>query len=351
MVNHRTAGGFQKYGPEHPRFKTTLCKEYEIDSQLCTFGENCCFAHGTHELRQRLGPAELQRSSELGAIRAASPTGDGGAGPPSPKLKWRNGMGPDSVLYKTELCRDVLSFGRCNYGENCCFAHGEKELQTVKRWRNGVSPGDPRYKSELCREMMATSHCAYGETCCFAHGADELLQEVVVVTPACSSAVVVDVDGRTLVAALSVTAKTSQAEQKQLKRALKLSRQQAQDDSDRPRAAGPEGGGGRSSGWERETELIRSAQLEREAGQQKAAAEQIASQGGAAEPLASGRTAEQELERQEERRAHKKMDKLIKSLVRSDQPSARNISTRFRPPATELPTVDAPLPNPQLLSV
>ena len=34
-----------------------------------------------------------------------------------------------SNLYKTQLCRNYMSNGKCKYGRVCQFAHGRKELE------------------------------------------------------------------------------------------------------------------------------------------------------------------------------------------------------------------------------
>ena len=34
-----------------------------------------------------------------------------------------------SNLYKTQLCRNFMSTGKCKYGRVCQFAHGRKELE------------------------------------------------------------------------------------------------------------------------------------------------------------------------------------------------------------------------------
>ena len=34
-----------------------------------------------------------------------------------------------SNLYKTQLCRNYMSTGKCKYGRVCQFAHGKKELE------------------------------------------------------------------------------------------------------------------------------------------------------------------------------------------------------------------------------
>uniref|UniRef100_A0A183CF66 Protein TIS11 n=1 Tax=Globodera pallida TaxID=36090 RepID=A0A183CF66_GLOPA len=64
-------------------------------------------------------------------------------------------------LYKTELCRSWMEHGRCNYGERCQYAHGEKEKRPV--------PRHPKYKTEACQSYHKTGYCPYGPRCHFIH--------------------------------------------------------------------------------------------------------------------------------------------------------------------------------------
>ncbi|KAL3124497.1 hypothetical protein niasHT_004070 [Heterodera trifolii] len=64
-------------------------------------------------------------------------------------------------LYKTELCRSWMEHGRCNYGERCQYAHGEREKRPV--------PRHPKYKTEACQSYHKTGYCPYGPRCHFIH--------------------------------------------------------------------------------------------------------------------------------------------------------------------------------------
>ena len=48
-----------------------------------------------------------------------------------PMIKGKPALPPvaKSNLYKTQLCRNYMSTGKCKYGRVCQFAHGRKELE------------------------------------------------------------------------------------------------------------------------------------------------------------------------------------------------------------------------------
>ncbi|KAI5192802.1 hypothetical protein NEMIN01_2225 [Nematocida minor] len=63
-------------------YKTEICKSFE-NSNFCTYGDKCQFAHSLNELR------DIERHPR----------------------------------YKTELCKTYTTFGECTYGKRCCFIH------------------------------------------------------------------------------------------------------------------------------------------------------------------------------------------------------------------------------------
>ncbi|KAH9385225.1 uncharacterized protein NEMAJ01_0121 [Nematocida major] len=63
-------------------YKTEICKSFE-NSNFCTYGDKCQFAHSLSELR------DIERHPR----------------------------------YKTELCKTYTIFGECTYGKRCCFIH------------------------------------------------------------------------------------------------------------------------------------------------------------------------------------------------------------------------------------
>lgn len=70
-------------------------------------------------------------------------------------------------LYKTELCRTWMEYGRCNYGERCQYAHGEAEKRPI--------PRHPKYKTEACQSFHLKGVCPYGPRCHFIHNEVEYL--------------------------------------------------------------------------------------------------------------------------------------------------------------------------------
>ena len=70
--------------------------------------------------------------------------------------------------HKTVLCTK-WSEGECQYGARCMFAHGQAELRAGGR-QVTVAITSPQYKTVLCQQ----AGCQFGETCSFAHSQGEL---------------------------------------------------------------------------------------------------------------------------------------------------------------------------------
>jgi hypothetical protein len=70
----------------------------------------------------------------------------------------------EKVKYKTEICKNWLEKGKCNYSVRCMFAHGEHEL--VRPNEGNVSED---YKSKPCSAFHQHSYCSYGVRCLFIH--------------------------------------------------------------------------------------------------------------------------------------------------------------------------------------
>eukprot|EP01012_Entosiphon_sulcatum_P023250 TRINITY_DN2821_c0_g1_i1.p1 TRINITY_DN2821_c0_g1~~TRINITY_DN2821_c0_g1_i1.p1 ORF type:complete len:284 (+),score=50.35 TRINITY_DN2821_c0_g1_i1:59-853(+) len=67
----------------------------------------------------------------------------------------------DPVKYKTQLCKNWETEGKCPYGPRCLFAHGVKQLRTVERngtaineAENTPSPGTAFYRLGKFPEFM-----------------------------------------------------------------------------------------------------------------------------------------------------------------------------------------------------
>uniref|UniRef100_A0A0G4HVD4 C3H1-type domain-containing protein n=1 Tax=Chromera velia CCMP2878 TaxID=1169474 RepID=A0A0G4HVD4_9ALVE len=112
---------------------------------------------------------------------------------------------PSTKPYRMEMCI-YFQEGRCPKGDNCVFAHGEKELQPppsltrrktslCMNFQKGVCPlatedcefahGKedlsleifnvlPKSKISLCRPWMIKGSCSLGDACLNAHGTEEL---------------------------------------------------------------------------------------------------------------------------------------------------------------------------------
>ncbi|CAG9540505.1 unnamed protein product [Cercopithifilaria johnstoni] len=64
--------------------------------------------------------------------------------------------------YKTSLCRSFRENNTCPYGEECVFAHGEKELRLPPQ-------AHPKYKTQLCNKFSVWNYCPYGARCQYIH--------------------------------------------------------------------------------------------------------------------------------------------------------------------------------------
>ena len=72
------------------KYKTEICRNWELGS--CEFGDNCAFAHGYEELRNKLN------------------------------------MGSN---YKTKKCKQFHELGYCIYGNRCQFKHRDVSVDTA----------------------------------------------------------------------------------------------------------------------------------------------------------------------------------------------------------------------------
>lgn len=79
-----------------------------------------------------------------------------------PPISGRKSPKPDS--YKTVMCQAWLENNRCNFAENCRFAHGEEELRPCK-----IPIKNAKYKTKLCDKYTLTGLCPYGNRCLFIH--------------------------------------------------------------------------------------------------------------------------------------------------------------------------------------
>ena len=78
----------------------------------------------------------------------------------------------DNPRWKCNLCKAWHETNRCKNGDDCSYAHGEKELRSEK-------PGPPevrRFKTELCKKLFTQGFCPQGSICTFAHCENDLQQ-------------------------------------------------------------------------------------------------------------------------------------------------------------------------------
>lgn len=69
------------------------------------------------------------------------------------------------VKYKTELCKNWIETGRCNYSVRCMFAHGHHELSSATK----TEEVKYSYKQSLCERYHNFSECNYGTRCVYIH--------------------------------------------------------------------------------------------------------------------------------------------------------------------------------------
>ena len=87
----------EDYNNFKTKWKTEICRYWEMYGE-CKFGENCAFAHGDSELKQR-------------------------------KLTFN---------YKTKPCKQFFELGYCSYGIRCQFSHKKDDFLRDKNEINGI---------------------------------------------------------------------------------------------------------------------------------------------------------------------------------------------------------------------
>ena len=140
------------------------------------YGPDCLFAHGPAELRAFTVPEAEQvyktvlcknwdgdgkcqwgEQCKWAHGKEDLQTGSGRAG--MPQSGWNS-------QHKTVLCSKWAE-GSCQYGARCMFAHGQAELRSAQQ---GVVITSPQYKTVLCQQKP----CQFGETCSFAHSQGQM---------------------------------------------------------------------------------------------------------------------------------------------------------------------------------
>ena len=68
------------------------------------------------------------------------------------------------VNYKTELCRNWVTTGFCEFDQECAYAHGPHELNMKTNIHRN-------YKTKMCKKWhyQTPGQCKYGDKCKFIH--------------------------------------------------------------------------------------------------------------------------------------------------------------------------------------
>ena len=64
--------------------------------------------------------------------------------------------------YKTEMCKNFMVTGKCEFMNSCSFAHGQDELQSKQHVHTN-------YKTKKCKRYHQELCCPYGKRCQFLH--------------------------------------------------------------------------------------------------------------------------------------------------------------------------------------
>jgi len=70
-------------------------------------------------------------------------------------------------MKKTEMCRNIVMYHHCKYGDSCSYAHTMDELVPKQHLPSN-------YKTKFCTQYMEEGHCMYGQRCQFLHSIYDL---------------------------------------------------------------------------------------------------------------------------------------------------------------------------------
>ncbi|XP_024533689.1 uncharacterized protein LOC9637441 [Selaginella moellendorffii] len=142
FVDHQTSSSMAMDSSKAKVFyKTKLCSKFIAGS--CPFEARCNFAHGVEELRR---PA-----ADLVA-----------AGPSFP-------LDPAAQSFKTRPCK-FFREGSCPYADRCTFLHDEAPSSSCSSIdHSSIRP--PNWKTRICNQWESSGRCSFGGKCHFAHGA------------------------------------------------------------------------------------------------------------------------------------------------------------------------------------
>jgi len=70
-------------------------------------------------------------------------------------------------MKKTEMCRNIIMYQHCKYGDSCSYAHNMDELVPKQHLPSN-------YKTKLCSQYQEQGYCMYGQRCQFLHSIYDL---------------------------------------------------------------------------------------------------------------------------------------------------------------------------------
>lgn len=77
-----------------------------------------------------------------------------------------------NAKFKTELCKNFETYGRCKWNDSCFFAHGREELKCK-------TVGNQYYKTKPCKHFHHAGFCPYAARCQYLHiKRDRVYQEL-----------------------------------------------------------------------------------------------------------------------------------------------------------------------------
>lgn len=70
-------------------------------------------------------------------------------------------------MKKTEMCRNIIMYNSCKYGNSCSYAHTADELMPKQHLPSN-------YKTKMCSQYQEQGYCQYGQRCQFLHSIYDL---------------------------------------------------------------------------------------------------------------------------------------------------------------------------------
>jgi len=173
----------------NPLYKTTMCKS----GPDCQKNENCAFAHDETELRSVTTQdlAKLKKNVPCKNLECGyCPQGDtcpykhdnvpqvqSNKQQDAPRdgfISIQQMMDmfdydPSKPNFRTTLCKNWLEKKDCSFGARCNHAHKEADMKALPE-------SEPGYKDTLCKYIEEDTDCKWADKCKFAHGLKELMK-------------------------------------------------------------------------------------------------------------------------------------------------------------------------------